>query len=331
MRKAFASFTVIGTMALLGSAPVGAQQTAQQIAQRVAQDDGTARLVELAERNEQQRDAMLVLLLGGLTIGVLLHWRGTRRIVELESMSLTDPLTGVRNRRYLEQTIDLDVASSLRAYRDARASGATPGNADLVFLMIDLDTFKAINDTYGHQVGDRVLSAVAAALQRTCRDSDLLVRWGGDEFLVVERFADRAEAVIAGERFRAALEAAAIVLPSGERVAITCSIGYASFPFMTDDPDVLGWEQVVTLADLAAYSVKRDGRNGVSGYVSVVPVAPPQIPFADLTELDSLLRLGHVKREIKVTTEIVPSPDGDQPVALHASGVADGPRLRINP
>ncbi|HVX40011.1 MAG TPA: GGDEF domain-containing protein, partial [Gemmatimonadaceae bacterium] len=313
-----AAAAAIGFTAVLSSSPVRAQETVQ--------DDGVARLIEMAERNEQQRDAMLVLLLGGFTIGALLHWRGTRRIGELESMSLTDPLTGVRNRRYLEQTIDLDVAASLRAYRDARATGGSPRNADLVFLMIDLDTFKSINDGHGHQVGDRVLTAAAAALQRTCRDSDLLVRWGGDEFLVVERFADRAEAVIAGERFRAALEAADIVLPSGERLSITCSVGYASFPFMTADPDVLGWEQVVTLADLAAYSVKRDGRNGVSGYVSVAPKAPEQIPFADLTELDSLLRLGQVRREIKVMTESAPTPERGEPRAPWSTTTTETPR-----
>lgn len=324
MRKGIASSAVIGFTALLLSRPAVAQQGA-------ASSEAASRLIQLAERHERQRDALLVLLLGGIGIGGLLHWRGTRRITELESMSLTDPLTGVRNRRYLEQTIDLDVASSLRAYRDARATGGAPRNADLVFLVIDLDTFKAINDTYGHQVGDRVLTAVAASLQRTCRDSDLLVRWGGDEFLVVERFADRNDAVIGAERFRAAVESADVVLPNGERLAITCSVGYASFPFMTADPDVLGWEQVVTLADLAAYSVKRDGRNGVSGYVSVAPRAPEQVPFADLTELDSLLRLGHVKRDIKVTTESAPKPERADQRPSWPGVSAEGPRLRINP
>lgn len=323
MRKGIVSSAVIGFTSLLLSAPVRAQQSAPA--------NATERLIQIAERQERQRDAMLVLLLGGLAIGALLHWRGVRRITELESMSLTDPLTGVRNRRYLEQTIDLDVASSLRAYRDARATGDTPRSSDLVFLVIDLDTFKAINDTYGHQVGDRVLTSVAASLQRTCRDSDLLVRWGGDEFLVVERFADRTDAVIGAERFRAAVEGTDVALPNGERLAITCSVGYASFPFMTADPDVLGWEQVVTLADLASYSVKRDGRNGVSGYISVAPRAPHQVPFGDLTELDSLLRLGHVKREIKVTTETAPKVERVFQGASWSADMPEPPRLKLNP
>src|SRR5581483_5802651 len=107
MRKWIAAVAAVGVIAVSLSTRTGAQQASSSMA--------AERLIQLAERQEHQRDAMLVLLLGGLTIGALLHWRGTRRITELESMSLTDPLTRVRNRRYLEQTIDLDVAASLRA------------------------------------------------------------------------------------------------------------------------------------------------------------------------------------------------------------------------
>ncbi len=112
------------------------------------------------------------------------------RTKELEEISLHDPLTGLKNRRYLDPTMQRDVALSVRGARSGRAQ------MDLVFLLVDLDHFKEVNDTYGHAVGDRVLRQCARALEASCRESDVVVRWGGEEFLIVAQNTERRSAEV---------------------------------------------------------------------------------------------------------------------------------------
>ncbi len=101
-----------------------------------------------------------------------------RTNVVLEEASLTDPLTGLRNRRFFSATIDSDVSQALRAHADGRDSNSR----DLVFYLIDADNFKEVNDQHGHDVGDRVLVEMARRLSSSIRHSDVLVRWGGEDF-----------------------------------------------------------------------------------------------------------------------------------------------------
>lgn len=162
----------------------------------------------------------------------------------IEEASVTDPLTQLRNRRFLEQVIQSDVDLALR------------NGTDLVFLLVDLDHFKSVNDTYGHAAGDAVLVQTAGVLRATFRASDSVVRWGGEEFLVVARFIDRRSGAELAEKLRAAIEACDFVLPDGAHLRRTCSIGVAAFPTAN-----LSWEQVVNLADEALYEAKRAGRN----------------------------------------------------------------------
>src|SRR6185312_7715140 len=108
----------------------------------------------------------------------------------LEEASLRDPLTGLRNRRFLTQTLGQETQLALRR-RD-----------DLLFFMIDIDHFKQVNDTYGHHAGDLVLIELCRRLQHVFREADYLVRWGGEEFLVVARGSSRAEAPLIAERVR---------------------------------------------------------------------------------------------------------------------------------
>jgi diguanylate cyclase (GGDEF)-like protein len=162
----------------------------------------------------------------------------------IEQASLTDPLTGLRNRRFLEQTIAADLEL------------ATRGHGDLVVLLADLDHFKTVNDTYGHAAGDAVLAGLAALLRRTFRASDYVVRWGGEEFLIVIRFVDRADAAGLAEKLRAAVAAHSFPLADGTLLHRTCSIGYAAWPCAQ-----LTWEQVVDRADAALYAAKRGGRD----------------------------------------------------------------------
>jgi len=167
----------------------------------------------------------------------------------IEEASLTDPLTQLRNRRFLEQTIAADLELALRQ------------SEDLIFLLLDLDHFKSVNDTWGHAAGDAVLIQTAAVLRSVVRASDHVVRWGGEEFLVVVRFVDRASAPEIAEKIRAAIAGHAFRLEDGTVLERTCSIGFAAWPFAPAQPRAIGWEEVVDLADLGLYAAKRSGRN----------------------------------------------------------------------
>lgn len=180
---------------------------------------------------------------------------------------MTDALTGARNRRYVQGMLPLDVATSLRRYRAAEERGAVPPDeADVGIFLLDLDHFKQVNDQFGHAAGDRLLVELAATLRAACRETDVVARWGGEEFLVLSRFIDRAQASAVAERLRAAVESHTTRLDNGRVVRVTCSLGYAVFPFALAQPDALSWEEVVSLADHGSYAAKRAGRNAWVGY-----------------------------------------------------------------
>lgn len=180
--------------------------------------------------------------------------------VQLEEFSVTDALTGLHNRRYLQTVIEKDIAIANRHYQQDGAS-AVESDSDLVFFLIDCDHFKCVNDEYGHDVGDHMLCAIADVLRQVFRESDHLVRWGGEEFLVIARFIGRQQAAEMAERLRLAMENMELLIPNGERLRRTCSIGYAALPFLTSAPEFVNWQQVVKIADCAMYCAKQSGRN----------------------------------------------------------------------
>ncbi|MES2356452.1 MAG: GGDEF domain-containing protein [Pseudomonadota bacterium] len=186
---------------------------------------------------------------------------------KLEEASLTDPLTGLSNRRFIEQHLDADVALTLRHYENwlRDATMPAPLGGDLVFFLVDMDHFKAVNDQYGHNAGDKVLIEMRQRLQEAFRESDYLVRWGGEEFLVVARDANRAEAEIMAERICESVRSREFEVDADLRLAKTCSVGFACFPFLPSHPRLLSWSQVVKLADQALYIAKYSGRNGWVG------------------------------------------------------------------
>ena len=179
--------------------------------------------------------------------------------------STTDPLTGLRNRRFLYQQIAKDVDLVSRHYRDG--SGAAGGNNDLLFLMVDLDNFKPVNDSCGHEAGDELLLQIRDVLTDACRFSDDVIRWGGDEFLVLARETNREFASNLAERIRASLAQRVFSIGKGKAARITTSIGYASYPFITERPDLLSWQDVLGIADAAMYEAKqkRNAWMGIEG------------------------------------------------------------------
>jgi diguanylate cyclase (GGDEF)-like protein len=181
---------------------------------------------------------------------------------QLEAISLSDPLTGLNNRRYLQKLIPMDIAKVQREYDHKRYDRpAKKPSLDLTFFILDVDFFKSVNDLYGHTAGDQLLIQLSNLLTKICRESDCVVRWGGEEFLIVSRFADRDEAPLMAERIRKSVELHNFELPDGSILKKTCSIGYACFPFLGDQPMALSWEQVIDIADRALYAAKKSGRN----------------------------------------------------------------------
>jgi len=124
--------------------------------------------------------------------------------------------------------------------------------------MADLDFFKQVNDQYGHQAGDQVLRQAAQIIRRTLRESDLLVRYGGEEFLILLHDPPEGGALHAGEKIRQAMEGTLLNLPDGQQLAKTMSLGLAEFP---EHGDTL--YKVIKFADVALYEAKNTGRNRV--------------------------------------------------------------------
>lgn len=181
----------------------------------------------------------------------------------LRAQSLTDPLTGLRNRRYLELVVDEDVQRHLRM----RLDGAVPppSRGDLVFILVDLDHFKRVNDTHGHDAGDLVLRETADILQTCVRERDAVIRWGGEEFLILLRETDRAKSVEVAERIRTSLAGYRFHLAQGVVLNLSCSIGFAALPLVPERLDWLSWKRTVKLADRCLYAVKAGGRDGWLG------------------------------------------------------------------
>jgi diguanylate cyclase (GGDEF)-like protein len=191
-----------------------------------------------------------------------------KKTVELEEASLTDPLTGLRNRRFLSLNLGSESQRAMRSYEDVGGARAAP-DAGLVVFIADIDFFKAVNDVYGHAAGDAVLTQMRAHLEMVFRESDYIVRWGGEEFLVVSRGTARRNAASLAERFRLAVAETPFLLGDGRTLVKTCSIGFAALPFVADLPRAFDWEEVAGLADLALYAAKKAGRNG---WVGIAPV-----------------------------------------------------------
>jgi diguanylate cyclase (GGDEF)-like protein/PAS domain S-box-containing protein len=163
----------------------------------------------------------------------------------LAELAVRDPLTGLYNRRFMEASLE-------REFIGAARSGST-----LSVVLCDIDHFKAVNDTYGHQAGDEVLQAFGALLRQHCRKSDIACRYGGEEFLVVFPGMPVGLAADWAERVRGAIEAAQIEA-GADTLRITASFGVASFPAHAQT-----WQEVIGAADSALYSTKTGGRNQV--------------------------------------------------------------------
>lgn len=161
-------------------------------------------------------------------------------------MANTDELTGLYNRRGFEEFLQWEFRKGERYHRMAS------------ILLLDLDHFKKVNDTYGHLAGDNVLVAVAQKCKSELRKSDILSRYGGEEFIALLPDTNRENALKVAEKMRQAIESTSISTSEGT-IYLTISIGVASF----GDKDELPIDEVIKYADDSLYSAKRSGRNMV--------------------------------------------------------------------
>ena len=171
-----------------------------------------------------------------------------RKIAILQYESITDSLTGLKNRRYFDQRLHEEIAHS-RRYR-----------LPLSLLLIDVDHFKVVNDAYGHQIGDKVLKNLSKVILEMVRDSDIVVRYGGEEIAIITPNTEKAEAILLAERLRNIVQKSTLasIDATQEVVQITISIGVSSLNLVVVDKDTL-----VEEADKALYEAKKLGRNRV--------------------------------------------------------------------
>ncbi|MGX5201874.1 ligand-binding sensor domain-containing protein [Aliikangiella sp. IMCC44632] len=216
---------------------------------------------------------------------------------KLQKASVTDQLTGLNNRRYLDDVIDKVIADTDQRFYELDEPNSTNAESKhrLFFLMFDLDGFKPVNDTYGHSAGDRVITDVANILKRTCRRSDTLVRWGGDEFLVIGTANNEEEVVLLAERLRKSISQEPFEIGLKQKLHLSCSIGFSFYPFHKSYPHLLSWEQVQAIADKALYRSKALGRNTWVGISQ--SEKKPQVSFMNQlsNSLDKVVEDGYVK------------------------------------
>ena len=181
----------------------------------------------------------------------------------VEEKSLTDELTGLKNRRFLIKTLEKELHQIHEQRKNSKQEVIDEVN--LIFFLIDLDHFKQVNDNYGHAAGDLVLIQVSDLLRKLFRQTDHVIRWGGEEFLIVVREAKREEAPIYAERLRQVISDHAFNIGEHSELQKTCSIGFSFYPCFEDDMDAVSWTQVVDIADQCLYAAKNSSRNAWIG------------------------------------------------------------------
>ena len=173
--------------------------------------------------------------------------QNARLFENVQQLAITDSLTGLFNRRHFFQIAQREFNQAMRY------------NRDLSMVMIDLDHFKRVNDTYGHPAGDWVLQEIARRMNGALRDTDLLGRYGGEEFVILLQETGLEQAKIIAERLRLNIAVSPLTLPaSGQKVQITASLGVSEI-----DEECLSLQQLIDRADLALYRAKQNGRNQV--------------------------------------------------------------------
>jgi diguanylate cyclase (GGDEF)-like protein len=236
---------------------------------------------ELDNRRLQQRIwwlLALVFALASVIVGIL--YRKVRHAnaqlevknQELKQQSARDPLTALYNRRHFQEF--------MRSHQEIERRGAGAGGDEMVgaMFLLDVDHFKHINDTYGHGAGDAVLREIADALREILRETDMIVRWGGEEFLAFLPAVPRISLDEVARRLLAGIPERSIDY-QGTPLSVNVSIGFAPFPLVPGTGSI-SWERAINIVDMALYLAKGHGRNrayGVRGLAGLDPAAMDEI------------------------------------------------------
>ncbi|HUL21814.1 MAG TPA: sensor domain-containing diguanylate cyclase [Thermodesulfobacteriota bacterium] len=172
--------------------------------------------------------------------------RHFQRFSSVKNMAIYDTLTGLHNRRYFEERLEVEAQKSLHS------------NTPLSLVMVDIDFFKKVNDTFGHTEGDQVLCKVSSLLKTSVRKKDIVARYGGEEFILILPEARLDETFVMAERIRRLVEETLFEVGKAQ-VNLTLSLGISNFP----SHRVKSKEELMEMADQALYDAKRGGRNRV--------------------------------------------------------------------
>ncbi len=181
---------------------------------------------------------------------------------QLNAIALTDSLTNLYNRRYFHEVLR-NTALNFLYYKSIPVQKRNINFADTVMgiFLLDIDYFKQINDTYGHATGDAVLVATAARIKSLLRFDDIVIRWGGEEFLIILPATKKEHLFAIMDKILSGIREHKISITGGKKITITTSIGGVYYPFYKDAPDIISFEQTINFSDHAMYISKKNGRN----------------------------------------------------------------------
>ena len=202
--------------------------------------------IQAIKRHEEHLEKLVEQRTGALTAEIA---ENARLYAKMQELARTDALTGLNNRGEFQRQLKEEEERSRRY------------NRSFSLLILDIDHFKTVNDSYGHQAGDEVLRALAARLREQNRPVDHAARYGGDELVVILPETTNDGALALAERLRTAVADTAIPITEGRTISVTISIGVATFP-----ADAGSETALIAAADKALYAAKQGGRNRISGY-----------------------------------------------------------------
>ncbi len=185
---------------------------------------------------------------------------------KLKALSLSDPLTALFNRRYIYEHVS-NISTNFIKNKIKTFQGYERRNInikELIFgvYILDIDHFKLINDTYGHESGDIVLKQLADYLKKSTRADDFVVRWGGEEFLIILQNTNREFLDKFAEKILTDIKSLPMELEKSDTtIHITCSVGYTKLPFIEPKPDSFNLHDIINIADYGLYTAKKNGRD----------------------------------------------------------------------
>ena len=211
------------------------------------------------EQEKRQSQTLLTAAAAAILLLIILviasQLRQNRKLArQYASLSVLDGLTGLHNRRYFEQSIDRELNYVKRSQRDG--TGHT-----VAFYLFDIDHFKKINDNHGHDAGDDVITEFARRIKAAIRETDMLIRWGGEEFLLVARLEHTDDFHRVAERIRIASTQQPFTLSNQITLNVSCTIGAVIYPHAEHQVVDTPWSKLLQLADAALYLGKRKQRN----------------------------------------------------------------------